>query len=124
MVVVHVARRGRETGSSSDRVVAGDGLRPMYLHNKRQEKKPEKLRLLCSEKIHRILLSSSLCVLRAPGDRAPAFAGVPVSSRGSADTAGSNMAGYGLAKWRSRRGGHDELEAEALDEARKRSSLG
>jgi len=38
MVVVHVARRGRETGSSSDRVVAGDGLRPMYLHNKRQEK--------------------------------------------------------------------------------------
>jgi hypothetical protein len=81
MVVVHVARRGRETGSSSDRVVAGDGLRPMYLHNKRQEENPKSYGC-CAAKNHRILLSSSLCVLRAPGDRAPAFAGVPVSSRG------------------------------------------
>ena len=50
MVVVHVARRGRETGSSSDRVVAGDGLRPMYLHNKRQEKKTPKSCGCCAAK--------------------------------------------------------------------------
>ena len=30
MFAVHVARRGARTGSSSDRVVAGDGLRAMY----------------------------------------------------------------------------------------------
>jgi len=30
MFAVHVARRGARTGSSSDRVVAGDGLKAMY----------------------------------------------------------------------------------------------
>jgi hypothetical protein len=48
MVVVHVARHGARTGSSSDRAVAGDGLRPCicieYKSMKRNQKKLRQLR--------------------------------------------------------------------------------
>jgi hypothetical protein len=75
-VVVHVAQRGRETRSSSDRVVAGDELRPMYLHNKRQEKKTRKAAAVVQRKtiafyypVHCVCCMRPVIALR----RSPAF---------------------------------------------------
>ena len=94
MVVVHVARRGAKAGSSSDRVVAGDGLRPMYLHNKRQEKKTPKSCGCCAAKksiafccpVHCVCCVRPVIALR----RSPAFqSAAGVRRTPPAPTAGS-----------------------------------
>jgi hypothetical protein len=75
MVVVHVARHGARTGSSSDREVAGDDLRPCICIKYKSMKWNPKSRGSCAAQILCFPVCVCVCVC-VPGDSAPAFTGV------------------------------------------------